>query len=315
MKARAVAAFTLVELLVVISIIGILIALLLPAVQAAREAARRIQCANNFKQVGVAMHNYHTALGSFPPGSTWYKGSQPASCGPIPLAISYRGWGWGTFILPFAEQKQVYDMIDFEVGGYRYYEWQNGCLNQAAASTRIPMFECPSDPQAGELVACSGNFQTGADPQEDLPLLNMAGIADSYEYTCDGNFALHLTLANGVMANLGACKIRDVTDGTSNTLMIGEVTGGGRGSFKGHFWVTHAIMDTADGINGPSTVVGGLSPADYSRSNVGPSSYHPGGCHFLLADGSVQFISENIAHETLAALATRSGAEVINQAF
>ena len=307
--------FTLVELLAVIAIIGVLIALLLPAVQSAREAARRIQCANNFRQVGVAMHNYHATFQCFPPGSTWYKGVQPASCGPIPLAISYRGWGWGTFILPFVEQTQVYDMIDFKVGGHYYYESQNGCLNQAAAATRIPVFECPSDPQAGELVACSSAFQTGSDPDEDLPLSNMAGIADSYEHTCDGTYAIHFRLADGVMANLGACKARDISDGTGNTLMIGEVTGGGRGSFKGHFWVTRAIMDTGDGINGPTTLTGGLPAEDYSRSDVGPSSYHPGGCHFLLADGSVHFLAENIAYETLAALATRGGAETISEAF
>ena len=311
--------FTLVELLVVITIIGILIALLLPAVQAAREAARQVQCRNNFKQVGIAMHGYHETRGCFPPGAIlWYRGKMGATCmvPQSPVPAYYAGFGWGAFILPELDQQGLYDSLDFN--GVQYYENTdpNG-VNRRYGRTRLAMHLCPSDPQQGEIVwvsAAAGNV-IGVDGSRQS---NMAGVADSVNWTCDQTWPKYFgggpTMANGVMGNREPCKINDISDGTSSTLMIGEVTGGGPGTFEGNMWVSWSMCDTSNGINSGVTVPGGGTYGSGLYANKfaeGFSSYHPGGCHFLLADGSVQFVSQNIAADVLAALTTRAGGEVI----
>ncbi len=299
--------FTLVELLVVIAIIGILIAMLLPAVQAAREAARRLQCANNFKQAGLAMHNYHAALKSFPPGMILWTSSTPASCGPRPNTY-YAGWGWAAFILPYIEQQNVYDQIDFLSNSY--YDSainKSGTSNKAVCTSSIAVYFCPSDPQGGELVQISGSDG----PNDGARQSNMAGVADSSDMTCDGLWPKQFQLADGIMAERRPCRISDIRDGTSNTLMLGEVTGGGPGSRQGYPWISWTITDTGNGINSAlSTPGGGTWPSGgvYAGMRVpGFSSYHSGGCNFLLADGSVSFISQNISSDVLRALTTRAG--------
>ena len=304
---RCVRAFTLVELLVVITIIGILIALLLPAVQAAREAARRMQCANNFKQAGLALHNYHAALKTFPPGVIWwYPGT--SGCGPQGSAQAYCGFAWSTFILPYCEQKALQDEIDFNAGICTANPPDDE--NFALSGTLISMYLCPSDPQAGDLIMYTGSGQNGASADEDLRQTNITGIAGSGAWTCP-IWPIQFDLLDGMMGERKGCRIRDVVDGTSNTLMLGEVTGGGPGSHVAHMWMTFNMVGTGDGINGPFTVPGGLDPAAWNLRETGPSSHHPGGCHFLLADGSVQVLSENIAQLALVALTTRDGGEVL----
>jgi prepilin-type N-terminal cleavage/methylation domain-containing protein/prepilin-type processing-associated H-X9-DG protein len=301
--------FTLVELLVVIAIIGILIALLLPAVQAAREAARRIACANNFKQVGVALHNYHLTYRCFPPGTMdWNKVMLgDPSCGPPPRPIPplgyYNGWGWGTYLLPYIGQQDVYDQIDFGRGNAI---WDP--VNFPVTQYRIETYLCPSDPQ-DELTWATYFNGPGL---EDCYLINMVGISDSRDWLCDAGAPMHFSKADGVMANLVGCRIVDITDGASNTLAIGEVTGGGPGSHRGHIWVKHSLTDTYDGINGPFTTPGGGDwiLMGYTVWTVGPSSFHPGGCNFAMADGSVHFFIEDIAAEVLKALTTRDGGDV-----
>ena len=205
-------AFTLVELLVVITIIGILIALLLPAVQAAREAARRMQCANNFKQAGLALHNYHNLLESFPPGSlTWYvsyscphpNGAQPAErCMWNKLSPYYQaGWGWGAMILPYIEQANACDMIDFSVHyGPTFFPGDTDPpANKFSSAQKIAIYLCPSDPQGDELVSCCSG-QVAALPQEDVARTNMAGVADADDFTCDGCFPAPYAKAQGMMA-------------------------------------------------------------------------------------------------------------------
>ncbi len=296
LKSRA---FTLVELLVVITIIGILIALLLPAVQSAREAARRMQCANNFKQVGLAMHNYHATHGTFPPG-----------------VIYPSFFGWSAFILPYIEQEAAYELINFSAASYFVNDG-----TREGSSTRIEGYLCPSDPQGGELVRCcsGGHSSQGTHDNEDVRQTNMAGVSDSEDH---GVVPREFSQANGMMARNEGCRIADVIDGTSNTLMIGEVTGAGRGSYDAHFWVSWNWSDTCDGVNGPFTVPGGAWPDTppptsgcFGMYYTGFSSFHPGGCHFTLADGSVQFLSENIAQNVLTDLTTRNGGEVISEAF
>ncbi len=296
---RWAAAFTLVELLVVIAIIAILIALLLPAVQAAREAARRTQCSNNFKQIGIALHNYHSSQGSFPNGEIYIHHQHNAHSG-----NNYYGAGWGTRILPYMEQLELSDRYRVEDAEWGVYGRQTVNLGL----NRIKSYVCPSDFQdeALDVGAIWGSrilwWKT-----------NAAGVADSISHWKPGNHNVNqcpVIDGNGMLMNLTTIRVRDVFDGTSNTLMVGEMTGGEPGSKKGWTWVHFNIKSTASGINGPGTIPG---EGVLNRTGFDSfSSYHPGGCHFQLADGSVRFISENIDVVTLASLTTRRGGEPIS---
>lgn len=308
------AAFTLVELLVVITIIGILVALLLPAVQAAREAARRMACSNNFKQVGVALHNHHAAKSCFPPGMICWVGG--GTCGPQPEGQTI-GFGWTTHILPYLEMQTFYDQLDLsKVPEDMTPNGAGKPSNFKVGGTRISAYICPSDPADGELVAVTGAGTNGNNPNEDLAQTNMVGVTDDIDWTCDsttpipgGLWPTPYWLASGMMGDNMGGNISEVKDGTSNTLMVAEFVGGGPKSYAGAEWPYGFLIDTADGINGPNTVIGGQLPWDpyLGARHAGPASYHPGGCHFLMGDGGVHFFSENIAHVTLVALTTRDG--------
>lgn len=287
-------AFTLVELLVVIAIIGILVALLLPAIQAAREAARRTQCANNFKQIGVAFHNHISTKKSLPYGMLDNGGF----------------WGWSMYLLPYVEEQGVYDKFTFKVGMY----WSGPpSRNREACKTWISAFLCPTDPQAHSRMESDGIPISSATPNELAALGNMCGVSDSVKWLTPNNSRPRkFPEVDGVFGANESCDIAKIVDGTSNTLAVGEAAGGGEGSKVGNFWATWNLKDTAEGINGPHTAVGGKYPSDAAgpgtaSDSAGFSSWHPGGCHFLLADGSVHFVSENIAQVVLAALTTRNG--------
>ena len=170
------AGFTLVELLVVITIIGILIALLLPAVQAAREAARRMQCGNNFKQVGLALHNYHAAKACFPPGMF-----DPTSKPNVPVY-----WSWSTYILPYIEQQALYDQFDFTNGNHFF----STAANQLANATILSAYVCASDPASGELVASSSTswLTPGHSQNEQSAPSNMCGVSDSINECSSGSY-------------------------------------------------------------------------------------------------------------------------------
>ena len=180
--------FTLVELLVVITIIGILIALLLPAVQAAREAARKMQCSNNFRQTALALQNYEQQAGSFPAGQIVWGVSSDSNCGPdIPLP----GWGsmacWSLSILPQMEQQSLYDQFD----------WRNSKItdphqNYTACGRRVGGYLCASDRNANLLVVLTNNDQNqgwpsngGTNHDEDAAQTNIAGVSDTRDWTCD----------------------------------------------------------------------------------------------------------------------------------
>ena len=300
--------FTLVELLVVIAIIAILIALLLPAVQAARAAARRLQCANNLKQVGVALHNYHSVHSVFPVGF-W---------GNLYIPVNQEdGWAWGTFILPYLEQGDINEAFDFSLDSYR-----NFTVNRQAAAHHVQVYICPDDPQAPELVGCCGDWMQGSHRHEDVAMTNLAGVTGSIHldglwYQRDDRNANDVVVNNGIFFWDSAVRMSHITDGTSQTLAVGEVAGGGPGSHRAHYWVTFNVNSTHRGINGPLTLPGGWSnPSDphiwWQLENGSFSSYHPsGGAHFVFADGSVHFLSENIDQTVLAALASRNLGETI----
>ena len=204
--------FTLVELLVVIAIIGILVALLLPAVQAAREAARRTACQNNFKQVGVALHNYHSAQQVFPPGTRFTQVSN-ASC-PETEAGGERSFGWGAFILPYLEEQQLYDQLDLDINVFTGVNWD-------ASAILVSAYVCPSEANDSSWVDCCTGKDHGGAPGDDWRLSNMAGIGDSVEAHC-WLYQPH-AIGRGTLFNYSKINIGKITDGSSHTAMVGEV--------------------------------------------------------------------------------------------
>ena len=306
--ARHLHGFTLVELLVVIAIIAILIALLLPAVQAAREAARRTHCSNNFKQIGISLHNYHAALGTFPVGEIYIDSRYT----PPELGLTdYYAKGWAVHILPYLEQIELSNQYNVEFGKWGIY----GPDQIKLGLNRIKHYMCPSDPQ-DELIwvgSTRNTYTNYSKPGTDLGIAfyktNVGGVADSQE-SWKVDLECHVVDGDGMLYNVYPVRIRDVFDGTSNTLMVGEHTGGEQGSHQGHQWVHFNVFSTVFGINGPATIPGEGNFQRLVENSF--SSYHPGGCHFLRADGSSHFESENIDQAVLAALTTRAGGEVMS---
>jgi prepilin-type processing-associated H-X9-DG protein len=217
---------------------GLLVALLLPAVQAAREAARRMQCSNNLKQISLALHNYHDANGSFPPAFTVDENGKPLH-------------SWRTLLLPYLDQQAVYSQIDLS-------EPWNSSKNQAFNNTMIPTYHCPSEPN---MTNCSYVAIVGP---------------------------------KSVFQGANTIKLQDITDGTSNTIMIVEVKG------NGHNWMEPVDLDVTQmkyAINGGSTEVG---------------SMHPGGANVSLADGSVRFFSQATDGRLVESMTTINGGEPVH---
>ncbi len=309
LKCRNRHGFTLVELLVVIAIIAILIALLLPAVQAAREAARRVQCSNHFKQIGIALHNYHAAQNKFPLGELYVH----TQWNPHGLE-QYYAKGWGVRILPYIEQLQLSHDFSNENGIWGIY----GPNLIDLGLNRIQIFQCPSD-QQDELIHVGSNANTYTNisiPGSNVGIAfyktNAGGVIDTVTRWKPGSglYQCHNVNGNGMLLNIVPIRIRDVFDGTSNTLMVGEVTGGEAGSNEGLQWVHWNIFSTANGINGLGTIPG--VGAYKNIAELSFSSHHPGGCHFQMADGSVHFMSENIDQMVLSAATTRAGGEAFS---
>lgn len=296
-------AFTLVELLVVIAIIGILVALLLPAVQAAREAARRSMCSNNFKQVSLALQNYADAKKSFPAGTYLWQSNTCSN--PAPGSNGYRGWGWASFVLPYLEENGIYDRFDFRG---RPIDLPSPRVNFPVTAEFVKAFLCPSEPQGPELVFMTGDGQNGTHQDDDCGNTNMAGVADSVDWTCDGSEPRNN--GDGMLFNNSRVRFKDILDGTSHTLIIGEAIGLDPGSHQGFPWVTWNTLHTANGIN---TALYQKPSSFWAVAEMSFSSHHPGGCHFALVDGSVQFLSDNVSLPILKALTTRKGNEVIGE--
>jgi prepilin-type N-terminal cleavage/methylation domain-containing protein/prepilin-type processing-associated H-X9-DG protein len=293
------AGFTLIELLVVIAIIAVLIGLLVPAVQKVREAANRSACINNMKQQGLAVHNFESAHGKFPPGNVG---------GPFPLAgfTPNVGHGMWPFVLPYLEQQAVYDLYRFDVRGW-YKE------NEPAASTQLPILQCPSArpnrlstmPDSGAVIACS---DYGAVFFVDSTL------ADTSLIERVGNY-------DGVLAKNFMARHADIRDGTSNTIMIAECAG------RDELWQKGKLVSEWSPLGGPWAVPGngliikGSTPD--GASHPGPCainctndrevySFHSGGANAVFADGSVHFLKADINIRILAALVTRAGGEVVS---
>jgi prepilin-type N-terminal cleavage/methylation domain-containing protein/prepilin-type processing-associated H-X9-DG protein len=300
--------FTLIELLVVIAIIGILIALLLPAVQKVREAANRAQCQNNLKQLGIALHNFHQNHQVFP-ASGWTK----------PGALNPDGTfhGWRTFILPYIEQENLKDLCDITK---HYWEGQN----LAAGAKEIKTFLCPTVPLR--------NPTTFAIDHPPRPAMNFDEPLAPTDYeACMGvkaniNENLYGTTATSrsVMFRDSSIRITDITDGSSNTIMVVECAARplvffGRQAFPDEFndqgigWIDSEGGFSLDGSNIDGTIQGkgpNETPIAINATNFSePYSFHSGGANFLFADGHVQFVRDSIGLLTFAALLTRGAGE------
>lgn len=288
--------FTLVELLVVIAIIGILVALLLPAVQMAREAARRMQCSNNIRQIGIALHNYHDTLGSFPSGST---------------TGDHKGFGWSALILPYAEQRNLHGLVDFN-----YNRWDPE--NKEAAETVVEMYLCPSDPN--DAVRGFTEYGPGgwANPETHRRAVShytgVGGIGQPFQNS--GLFQYDKSYA-----------FKAVTDGTSNTLIVIEASSYedaeplrvSSGQWIGGENIAWGYIHTSPVVNfAPDCehFAGGTGAPTYACTACWDyahdfRSYHPGGANGLRADGSASLFPETLDGEVKHALITRNGGEVI----
>jgi len=308
-------AFTLIELLVVIAIIAILLALLLPAVQQAREAARRTSCKNRFKQVGLALHNYQDTHSVLPMGDA-IGGSSGAGFS-SPCWTTFDGatreiFGWGVHLFPFIDQANRYQNLTWNVPDQLVIADN---FDPQKALGRVETFLCPSDPQKGWTVGVLSGFTTTS-PNEN-PRTNMAGVFGSTDWPCKSGRSYSVRVAgNGVFHGLSSTKFRDVTDGLSNTLFVGEATGNTNATtgFRGFTYAGYDVLDTTIEINADTTYPGKTSGTfTWDIHQVGFSSFHTGGAHFVLGDGAVRFISKNVNQGTLKALSSRSGGEVIGE--
>lgn len=287
--------FTLIELLVVIAIIGVLIALLLPAVQQARESARRAQCKNNLKQLGLALHNYSDTHRVFPSGYIYRPGSQSENAA---------GFGWGAMLLPFVDQKNLYEKFNWNVP-----IWD--AANAGPRDQHLAVFLCPSDP-----VSANSFVEMGPAPE-------------TYAMGCYvGNFGPPDLDANqeqrsGMFSRNSSTQTRDVTDGLSNTLLCGERVNGPFRTVGAHgVHVTYetawagAVREYGDPSDDHGHMVlfqSGHVPNAALSDDRDVSAPHIGLAQFLLGDGSVRVIGENVNFGVYSAMSTRSGGEVISE--
>ena len=281
--------FTLIELLVVIAIIAVLIALLLPAVQQAREAARRTQCKNNLKQIGLALHNYHDLFNMFPPSTVTISGSLLPS------------WGWPAFLLPSIDQAPLYQKLNLTTN--RLSTGPTTVLGTPDTQTIIPAFICPSD--------TGPNLNSQKRNHAKSNYRSLGGAAPNVVYGASVPQSAWDTFnTNGVFSVNSRTRMADITDGTSNTLQVAEVEL--RDPVKnGAIWV--GVTETSPNFT-ISDVMWFLNRNEWRINGIAlqaPSSRHTGGTHFLLTDGSVRFISENVDGLTLESAATRAGGEVL----
>ncbi|MBD3675056.1 MAG: DUF1559 domain-containing protein [Planctomycetaceae bacterium] len=294
--------FTLIELLVVIAIIAVLVALLLPAVQQAREAARRSSCKNNLKQLGLALHNYHDTHFSFPPGYI-----DQDSFGSFNFVNANQGhWTWSASLLPFIDQAPLYNQL--RVGTVTVSQAMTN--NLKLFTEGIVSFRCPSDTGA-QVNQAAGNVRDIQDANG-----NFQSISTSNYVAANNSRSLrrnrNINPANGAVglfSRNSSTRFRDMTDGSSNVIAIGERSTR-VGTIDTYAAVMFGIKDTT-GSGANNAVDGALTDIDLSYAlggaltrinqpiaiaRQGFSSPHTGGCHFLMGDGRVRFVSENIDH-------------------
>jgi prepilin-type N-terminal cleavage/methylation domain-containing protein/prepilin-type processing-associated H-X9-DG protein len=332
--------FTLVELLVVIAIIGILVGLLLPAVQAAREAARRMQCGNNVHNIALAMHNYESAHKSFPPGNIAWNGRQVGSTRisgiPENNAAWFNGmWGWAAFTLPFMEGNALDASFNYNLRPYvaeRGDVWfaeygpetAHGVANLSPSILMPTSFACPSTPQAvrGQYKDYAMNAGQGISGPTALYTggNNMSSCCPERANTC-----------NGIGYKNSRVKIGQISDGTSNTLLLLEQASAIRRwqhPTNPFVWLNHQSQGLAISNQGNATGPDRPYPPNQDPVNqvlraapgfglVGRASwgFHTGGVQTAMCDGSVQFISNTIASLPWRGIHSRDGGEVVSDAL
>ncbi len=330
-RLRSRRAFTLIELLVVIAIIAVLVALLLPAVQQAREAARRSQCKNNLKQLGLALQNYHDTMLIFPPAALWKVAAPAITVGGNGASSSPSSIGatWTMSLLPYIDQAPLYNQYNSQVGTLG--QLASGQLIQ---NTFLPAIACPSDKGAtpsNPFTSYGGSWAKGS-----YAISNTANVS--------GNLFVGWNTLNlntkGFAGSGGSCRIADITDGTSNTVAVWEAAAGPAMNDSRGAWALGIMTATSgcdyqgdcDGINNNGN---GGCPDDIQYSvgcgapwnspgqllwirtwagndgQLGPKSYHEGGCQAVMADGSVRFMNQYMAAATMRAIITSGGAEVV----
>ncbi len=326
MKSRG---FTLVELLVVIAIIGILIALLLPAVQAAREAARRMQCSNNLKQIGLAVLGYEDNHGSLPPGAFWHPQRNGTwtmiEHGPIQVHL-----------LPYIEQQMYYDMFDFEVRSTddQIYSLK-GPDGKSIAATPISAYICPSDTHGGQMKT-EGHDYSGV-PDDYVALHNYSasrgpsGLSNNSSCSCSHPFFAYQmetyatadTSASfpGPFSRRGfPVRLNAISDGLSNTIFFGEVRpecswhadNGWATTNNGNGYASTIIPINFDSCDRGTTGNGCRRYCNWNTAD-GFKSNHPGGAQFLYGDGSVHFLQQDIDHQMYQYLGAKADGQTIAQ--
>lgn len=304
---------TLVELLVVMAIIAILIGLLLPAVQYAREAARRMQCANNLKQLGLAMHHYHDTLRCFPPAFVNH-----GPYGTTPFSFTH---GWAPFILPYIERQQLHDRYRWDVPLYHPD-------NQSVMTVHVKVFQCPSAPEQNRYSSGYGPFQwfgtKGACGDYTVTLGVDAQLAQRGWVETVGDYRGALTLTPtpglGLTANRSPTTIADIMDGTSMTILLAEDAG------RHTLWRAGKVVSAPPLEGGPwNHFKGGIllqgsksdgsikpGPCALNCTNDGEVyAFHSGGAYAVFADGSVRSLNAGTNLRAMAGLITRAGDEVV----
>jgi prepilin-type N-terminal cleavage/methylation domain-containing protein len=336
-RARCTSAFTLVELLVVIAIIGVLVALLLPAIQSARESARRTACANNLKQIGLALSEHTSVKKAFPPG-------QKVTC------TGCDPWAWSAMILPYLEQTEIYSFLNFK------YQPNDPLFSVGVTGKVFDFYLCPStgglvDPSRDETGVLNNFYgQNATKSGMKMAAIDYAGIEGPHDSTPpppppalapagtvlnpatnqvynQNQGVLLKTLTKGVISSAPLVKPKDIRDGMSNTMLVGEMAGRGFNAKASKLKISGTWADgfnTANLANpfsgppGPVTFGSGSAPGGTAYSDWCPAyasdeliSYHPGGGQVLMCDASVHFLSRDMSPTILWSLCSRNGDESI----
>lgn len=311
-------AFTLVELLVIIVIVGILMGLLLPAVQAAREAARNIACSNNLRQIGVALHGFHADNQCFPVG-TALKGYANGTSAPACLLNTgpYRP-GAFAMILPYLEQDSLHQ-------GLRMNLAIDEDVNAALGKTIIPTYLCPSSTHAYGLRKAP-HSQPLADRNAQFAVIDYNGLNGVNRLFTSAPNASQLQ-DHGAFAECQQLRMADFRDGASQTIAVVETVNFGRGVWihgRPHYNQAAYAINALNGYNnvpnsvwpdGSNMPVANRGPGKGCGGTWGISSNHPGGANILFVDGAVHFLNDSLSAETLTALITRDGREIVDSSY